>query len=61
MRACNAVNVHIVLLLDVEENFVEGVAKGLVSVWNVAEIALDPVGFRRDVEGECFGAVVGDL
>ena len=61
MRACHAVNGHIVFLLDVEENFVEGVAKGLVSVWNVAEIALDPVGFRRNVEGECFGAVVGTL
>ena len=54
-------NGHIVFLLDVEENFVEAVAKGLVSVWNVAEIALDPVGLRRNVEGECFGAVVGDL
>ena len=54
-------NGHIVLLRDVEEDFVESVTKGLVSVWNVTEVALDPVGFRRNVEGKCIGAVVGDL
>ena len=48
-------------LLDMEEDFVEGIAKGLVSVWNVTEVALDPVGFSRNVEGKRLGAVVGDL
>ena len=61
MRACHAVNGNIVAVLDVEENFVESGAKGLVSVWNVAEIAFDPISFRRNVEGECFGAIVSDL
>ena len=61
MRACHAMNGNIVPLLDVEENFVESGAKGLVSVWNVAEIALDPVSFRGNVKGECFGAIVSDL
>ena len=48
-------------LLDVVENFVESGAKGLVSVWDVAEIAFDPISFRRNVEGKCFGTVVSDL
>ena len=61
MRACHAMNRNIVPLLDVEENFVESGAKGLVSVWNVTKITLDPISFRRNVEGECFGTVVGDL
>ena len=54
-------NKDIVPLLDVEENFVESGAKGLVSVWNVAEVALNPISFRWNVEGECFGAIVSDL
>ena len=54
-------NRNIVPLLYVEENFVESGAKGLVSVWNVAEITFDPISFRRNVEGECFGAIVSDL
>ena len=61
MEACHAVNGNIVPLLDVEENFVESGAKGLVSVWNVAEITFDPISFSRNVEGECFGAIVSDL
>ena len=48
-------------LLDVGEDFVESGTKGLVSVWDVAEIAFNPISFRRDVEGKTFGAVVGDL
>ena len=49
------------LLLDVIENFVESGTQGLVSVWDVAEIAFDPLSFGRNVEDKCFGAVVGDL
>ena len=48
-------------LLDVIENFGESGTKGLVSVWDVAEIAFDPISFRRNVEGKSFGTVVGDL
>ena len=54
-------NGNIVPLLDMEEDFVKCGPKGLVSVWNVAEITFDPVSFRRNVEGECFGTVVSDL
>ena len=48
-------------LLDVIKDSVESSAKGLVSVWDVAEIAFDPFSFGRNVEDKCFGAVVGDL
>ena len=48
-------------LLGVAENFVESGTEGLMSVWYVAEIAFDPLGLRRDIEGKSFGAAVGDL
>ena len=48
-------------LLDVIKNFVESGTKGLVSVWDVAEIAFDPLSFGRNVEGKCFRTVVSDL
>ena len=48
-------------LLDVAENFVESGPEGLMSVLYVAEIAFDPLGLRRDVEGKSCRAVVDDL
>ena len=47
--------------LDVAENFVESGPEGLMSVWYVAEIASDPLGLRRDVEGKSFRAAVDDM
>ena len=61
MSTSHAVNRDVVALLDVKENFVESGTQSLVPVWNVAEVALDPISFRRNVEGESFGAVVNDL
>ena len=48
-------------LLNMRVDFVQGVLKSLVSVWNVAEVAFDPVGLRGDIKFECFCAVVSDL
>ena len=39
---------------DVKESFVESGEQSLVPVWNVAEVALDPIGLCRDVEFEGF-------
>ena len=41
-------------MLNVELDFVEGIFKSLVSARNVAEVAFDPVGLRRNVEFERF-------
>ena len=54
-------NRHAVSLLHVGADFVQSVAESLVPVWDMAEVAFDPVSFRRNVEGKCFGTVVSDL
>ena len=47
--------------MDVAENFVESGTEGLMSVWYVADVAFDPLGLRRDIEGKGFGTAVNDL
>ncbi len=61
MCASNTMNGDVVSLVDVEKGLVECFTKIMVSVGNMTEVARYPFGLRRDVEGEGFGAVVGDL
>ena len=61
MRASNTMNGDVVSSVDVEKDLVECFAEIMVSVGNMTEVARDPFGVRRDVEGEGSGTVVGDL
>ena len=50
-------------LLNMGVDFVQSVLESLVSVWNVAEIALDPFSFKRNIEAKAlrvsdFGGLV---
>ena len=45
---------HVVSLLNVELDFIEGIFESLVSARNVAEVAFDPVGLCRNVKFERF-------
>ena len=61
MRTSHAVYGNVVSLLDVELNPVESACDGLMSAWNMAEIALDPLSVCRDAEFESSGAAIGDF
>ena len=43
---------HVVSLLNVELDFIEGIFERLMSARNVAEVAFDPFGLCRNVEFE---------
>ena len=61
MRTSHAVYGNVVSLLDVELYSVEGACKSLMSAWNMAEVALDPLSICRDGEHEDPGATIGDF
>ena len=54
-------NRNVVSLCDVGVDLFQGSAESLMSVWDMTEVAFDPLSLRWDVEGEGFGAVVSDL
>ncbi len=61
MRTSHAVYGNVVSLLDVELNPVESACDGLMSAWNMAEVALDPLSIGRDAELEGPGAMISDF
>ena len=54
-------NRHAVSLLHVGADFVQSVAESLVPVWDMAEVAFDPVGFGRYVKAKRLWAVISDF
>ena len=61
MRAGNTVYGNVVSLLDVELYPVKGACDGLMSAWNMAEIAFNPLSVCGNAIFESPGAVIGDV
>ena len=61
MCTSHAVYGNVVSLLDVELYSVEGACESLMSAWNMAEVALNPLSICRDAELESPGAMIGDF
>ena len=61
MRAGNTVYGNFVSLLDVELYPVKGACDGLMSAWNMAEIAFNPFSVCGNAKFESPGAVIGDV
>ncbi len=61
MRAGHAVYRDVVSLFDVQSDLIKSSSECLMSMWDMTEVAFDPIGLGWNVKGEGLRAVVYDL